>query len=194
MKYIESFFWGILAALGALLVELILLNVIQLSTFPENGLDINLFFSSLSFIVVAALVEEVFKYIVIVKKIGDFFIARSIILGSFLVGLSFSAVETVLICAQVGEQWTAYSRYLIEIGLLHISTAGIIGYIVAASNPRKAMTFAKAVLLMASVHFVFNLLALHRSYFFNYLIFILLLFMVAVNILNLLRINKKLAS
>jgi hypothetical protein len=83
MKYLESFFWGILAALGALLIELIILNVIQLSTFPKNSLDINLFFSSLSFIVIAALAEEIFKYLVIVKKIGDFFIARSIILWFF---------------------------------------------------------------------------------------------------------------
>jgi hypothetical protein len=197
MKYLESFFWGILAALGALLTEFIILNILQITAFSKNIMNIELFFSSLPFIAIAATTEEIFKYIVIAKKIEDFFIERSIIFGSFLIGLSFCVVEVALIYTQIDRQSLMHFpnlRYVIEICILHLSTAGIIGYFIATSNPAKISTLIKAILCTVSIHFIFNLLALHRGYVVNYLIFILLLFLAAINILNTLRIHKKLAS
>lgn len=194
MRYLESFFWGIIAALSALVFELVILNVLQIFSFPANVLNIQLFFSSVTFIAIAALTEEVLKYLVIVKKIESFFIERKILFGSLLVGLSFSIIEALLIYAQIGPEWKTYYRYIIEIAILHISTAGIIGYFITVGSPRRIKTSVKAVTFAASVHFIFNLLALHRSYFFNYLIFLLLLFLVAINTFNIIRIRKKLAE
>ncbi|MCX6765503.1 MAG: PrsW family glutamic-type intramembrane protease [Candidatus Moranbacteria bacterium] len=193
MRYLESFFWGIIAALGALALEFIIANVFLL--FPSNkNITLELFISSFAFVIISAGVEETLKYIVIAKRIEELFWNRPLLLISFLVGLSFSLVEIALIGWQIGAEWKMHYRYLVEIILLHTSTAGLMGYFIATGNPKRSGTIIKAFGLAAIAHLVFNILAFYRSYFFDYLIFLLLLFLVAVNVFNVLRIPKKLAS
>ena len=69
MRQIESFFWGIIAALGALFIELLVF--IGFSAIQNSG--IRLSFSQLfllpGFVIAAAFIEESFKYLIIAKRI-----------------------------------------------------------------------------------------------------------------------------
>ncbi len=149
MKYIESLFWGIIAALGALVLEFLITEVLQIS-FPP----------SLSFAVIAAGVEEILKYIVIAKRIKMLFEKKILIIASLLAGLSFAMVEAFLIYEKIGAEWRRYYPNIAGIILLHILTAGIIGYFAATGDAKNWKMPAKALGAAFVIHLAFNLSAL----------------------------------
>ncbi len=194
MKYLEPFFWGIIAALGALFLEFLALGIYEIN-FPVNKEAIGgIFFASIPFIVIASLIEESFKYIVIAKRIKLLFSGRSIIFASLFAGLSFSIFEIILAAGQIRGSWINQWQYLAEIIVLHVSTAGIIGYSAAVNNIQKKITSAKTILAVSVIHFMFNFLVLGLDASSNYIIILFLFSLAAINALNIARINQKLAS
>jgi hypothetical protein len=185
MWQIESFFWGIIAALGALVVEL----VFFLAVSQDSTLSFHQFFLVPQFIIVAALLEETFKYIVISERIEMFSLRRSYIINSFLVGLGFFGTELALI-SNVGTlpAW----QPLAGIAMVHIGTAGLIGYLVAVKNPKKITTFLSAVAFAAFFHVLYNLLTLKSDQLGNYPVLLVLMALVFINIANFFRINRSL--
>ncbi len=146
MKYLESFFWGIVAALGALVLEFLITEVFQISL-P----------ASLSFAVIAAGAEETLKYLAIAKRIRTLFEKKYLILASLLAGLSFAMVEVFLIYEKIGAEWQKYYPNIAGIILLHILTAGIIGYFIAAGDVKKWRVPAKTLGTAFILHLAFNL-------------------------------------
>lgn len=188
MKQFESLLWGIIAALGALVVEFIVF--ISISAYTGQGSEISFFqfFAVPQFIFLFAGIEEFLKYIVISKRIEMLSLEKSYIINSMLVGLGFFGVEFGLIFMSFGlPDW----KTLTEIALLHIGTAGLIGYIVAVRNPRKFLTFFYAFLLASAFHATYNLLVLKKEFLQNYLSLALLSLLVLINIINFFRISHK---
>ncbi|HPN55119.1 MAG TPA: hypothetical protein PLB52_04320 [Candidatus Moranbacteria bacterium] len=182
----ESFLWGIIAALGALVLEII--AFLGISYNKNIDFSFSVFFSFPFFILIAAGIEEFFKYIIISKKIESFSLEKSYIVNSLLVGLGFFAVELELINISSGlPNWNILS----EIALLHIGTAGIIGYIVAIKNPRKFFTFLFALSFAVAFHAAYNFLVIKRAFLQNYAVFCLLGLIILINIVNFFRISGK---
>jgi len=191
MKQIESFFWGIIAALGALAMELIIFIAFSGSTDQVMGISFSGLFAVPQFIILGAGIEEIFKYIVISKRIEMLSLQRSYLTNSFLVGLGFFATELGIILT---TGVTPKTNLLLEIAIVHIGTAGIIGYIVATKNPKKMSTFAYAVIFATFFHAIYNLLITDRTFVINYVIFFILAIIVVLNLVNFIRINARLAQ
>ncbi len=171
MRQLESFFWGIIAALGALFVELLIF--IGLSTY--NSSMSNVSFSQLfllpGFVIVAAATEEMFKYLIIAKRVDLYSLEKSYIVNALFVGLGFAATEFWLLASSGALP----SRQILgELAILHLGTAGIIGYLVATKNPKRVSTFLYTISLVTFFHASYNFLIQKREYAQNYLIFLFL--------------------
>lgn len=195
MKKIELFFWGILAALGALLVEVLI--AFGLAAYQHQGatLDFEFFNGSLALLVIFVLIEELFKYFIIAKKIEALSLGRSFIFNSLLMGAGFALTEIGLIVLQSGGLTSDYSA-LGRIAVVHIATAGIMGYSFALGNPKRVSTAFRALLIPSVLHLAYNLLAFKGDNFAytDQLVVFLLALLVFSNIANLIRLPKKLAS
>ncbi|GBE16490.1 hypothetical protein BMS3Abin15_00307 [bacterium BMS3Abin15] len=206
MRQIESLFLGIIAALGAVVLELIVLVIISIFADYETALTSESLFSlnampkTLSafhyLLLTSAVIEESLKYVMIVKRVEVFSLDRKIILNSFLVGLGFALVEVVLIYGKISSGSAEFFyQNIAEIILIHVSTAGIIGYFIATRNPKKIRTFIKPVAIVVFFHLLYNLLVVYRdNYLADPLIISLLTILVVVNIFNIMVINRRLAS
>jgi hypothetical protein len=188
MHQLESFFWGIIAALGALVVEIVVFVIIS-AYINQNSM---LAFSQLSiipqYIILFACIEEFFKYIVISRRIEMLSLEKSYLINSFLVGLGFFGIELAFISMSAAlPTW----KILAEIAILHIGTAGLIGYIVAIGNPRKFSTLIFALPVAVFFHAIYNLLVIKREFWQNYAVFILLGLLIFINTINFLRISRK---
>lgn len=201
MKQIESLFLGIIAALGALVLELVVLLAISITT----GSEIYLSFDVLDtvprtllifygFLLASVIIEESLKYLMITKKVEKFSIDRQIVLNALLVGIGFALVEIVLIYERISASTDAFFyRNILEVVLIHILTAGVMGYFVAVLNPNRIGTLIKAVSLASLVHLLYNILSTHRNSYSELFIVGLLTLLLLINIVNVLRVNKRLA-
>lgn len=158
MKYLEVIFWGIIAALGALVLEFLIMSAIGGSAL--GGVFQISLPASLSFAVIAAGAEETLKYLVIAKRIKMLFEKKFLILASLLAGLGFAIAETFLIYEKIGVEWQKFYPNIAGTILLHILTAGIIGYFAAAGDVKNWKTPVKALGMAFIIHLAFNLSAL----------------------------------
>lgn len=208
MKTIEAFFLGILAALGSLVLQVLFL---LLAALFSNETDFNAFAALTSgsidifsagknfplYVVLpaAALLEELFKYLVIVKRVEPFHIGKSVVLHSFLVGLGFATTEIFIISGNTIDILHTGLPYqkLAEVALIHIFTAGIIGFFVALKNPSKFSTAFKAVLAAFFVHLIYNLIIVFPNDFSGVLMAVLLTILLIINTFNLLGVEREFA-
>jgi len=187
MAQLESFFWGIIAAAGALVIEVIFFIVISPYADPTGMVSFSHFFSIPKFIIAAACIEEIFKYAIILRRLKTPPLEKSGLLNSLLVGLGFFVFELVLILI---TRTSPSPQFLAEIAIIHIGTAGLIGYIITAKNARGVAAFMYAMAVAVAFHATYNLLSLKRDYLNNYLVFFILGALVAVNIANFFRIKR----
>jgi hypothetical protein len=190
MRQIESFFWGIIAALGALFVELLIFIVFSVKQLPITDISFSQFFALPSFVVAAVVVEEIFKYLIIAKRIDAVSLEKSYIVNSLFVGMGFFAVEFGLI------YWNGAlptSQKILELALIHMGTCGIMGSYIALKNPRKIGTFLQAIIVASFFHAAYNFLVQQRGFFRNLIILILLAILIVLNFTNFFTLSKKLA-
>lgn len=185
---IESFFWGIITALGALIVELVFFIAFSFYANSTASLSFLQLFTVPKFIILGAIIEEFLKYIIISKRLENFSLGRSLVLNSFLVGFGFFATE---ICLSYFSGAMPPSNLIVELAIIHIGTTGLIGYVVASKNPKKINTLIYAVLLASIFHATYNLLISERSLVVNYTIFAVLGFLLIFNLINLFSFNEK---
>lgn len=190
MKQLESFFWGIIAALGALIMELVVFMLFSELTSQSESFSFTQLFAIPKLILVGAFIEESLKYLIISKRIELLSLGRSYITNSLLVGLGFFSIE-LGIAMTTGT--LPETKLLFEVALIHMGTAGIMGYIIATQNPRKTATFLYALLTATFLHGAYNFLIIERTLVIDYAVFGLLIAIIIINILNFIRINKKLA-
>jgi len=196
MKQIESILWGIIAAAGALFLGILISTLAPILFGPEKELSMD-FSSPLSFIlIVSVLIEEVFKYLIIANRIEKFSYGRSLIANSLLVGLGFSLVELALIYGKFSANPNPFFelKEMAGLVLIHILTAGIIGYFVAVCKTGKYTTFTKAIIAASVIHFLYNTLIIWQNEFTDLLIFSYLGLLMIYIALSIMTINKKLAD
>jgi hypothetical protein len=146
---IKFFFWGVVAALGALVLETLIsiINPAIISPSFEAQLGVTL--------VVLVLVEEIFKFIFIWKMAGQTPEKVRIFFHAFLVGLGFAAAEIVLNI--LGYPYFSFFLLSVYLGLLlvHTVTAAIYGQAFFLRGPgfRKTWSF---FLAGAALHLLFN--------------------------------------
>lgn len=196
MKQVESFFWGIVAAFGALMAELLIFGLFPFFAATEKRLDFALQDYSghfLFFLAATALIEELFKYIVIAKRLEALFMEKSLFFNSFLVGIGFSFTEIFLIQKNSVINWSSDYQNVLGIALIHIATAGIMGYFLTVNNPRKIKTFLKAIFTTFCIHFSYNALTNSTGWNANYIVCAFFVLLLIANVVCFIRIKKQLA-
>lgn len=165
MKKLESFFWGIIAALGAYVIQFFLVRILLIVN-PTEGNSYAGFFSVPAFILFAAFAEEIFKYLMLLRRIVRISSKKTFLANACLMGIGFFSVELLLILAN--SAMTSI-QMMVEIAVLHIGTAVLMGYFIVAT--KKMPSFNSIVVPLVSaiaLHFLFNFFVSKESIFSDY--------------------------
>ena len=158
-SYIIYIFLGMLAAFGSLILE----TAASIFISPENGGAVVL--SITWFLVACAAIEEILKFAVIFNTISQKDLKKLIFLKSFFIGLGFSVFEIVLNLYKINFQridlLMAFS--LSGIFLIHILTAGYIGYVIAILKDSKKILSAVVVIFTFLLHLAYNLTVIYNA-------------------------------
>lgn len=141
-----SFFEGIIAALGALILEL---------TLPIFGLSADGI--SLIFLFLTATIEEIIKYIFIYNNYLKLKLKEKIIKNSFFIGLGFASAEIFL--KQLSFEKTSILPIL-GVFLIHLLTTSIAGFFLLRKYKLTALLAVKIIFLNILLHFAYNFLIL----------------------------------
>ena len=179
MKLFEPFFWGVIAALGALVIEIVFYIIASFFIDPTSTMPFSQFFVVPQFIIAAACIEEILKYIMISKRFSVLPPEKSKLANALAIGLGFFLFELALILI---TRVSPAPQFLIEIAIVHIGTAGLIGTILIVKNIKKIPAFIYALIAAVIFHSAYNLLTLSRNLMENYLIFVILGLLIALNI------------
>ena len=169
---IKLFFFGIIAALGAMIVELVLKNILS----SEISLANNFFTIVTPSLVLFALVEEIFKFVgayfsILKRKVVDEPI--DVVIYMITVALGFAALENILFLINLlidgGITNTIINGNLRFLGatLLHTLSSAIIGIMMAFSfyhgkTLKKIYTFIGLILAIV-LHTLFNFFIIKES-------------------------------
>ena len=179
MKLFESFFWGFIAALGALILEIISYIIISPFIDPKGLIPFSQFFITPKLIIVTAFIEEFLKFIIIARRFNALAPDKSRLANALAIGLGFFLFELILISS---TRVNPSPQFLIEIAIIHIGTSGLIGGILTIKNIRKIAAFAYAIILSITLHSTYNILLLDRNNMHNYFIFLVLGIVVISNL------------
>lgn len=155
MKQIQSFFLGIFASLGALILEIIILSIFPISI---STADLSSKITSIGwFFFLAIFIEEISKFLFILKFIANKENGRISVFNSLLFGLGFSMLEMILV------YWNYTTGTLFDligisgILLVHLSTAALIGYSITR-NSSKAYALLFGFIPALFLHTAYNIL------------------------------------
>jgi RsiW-degrading membrane proteinase PrsW (M82 family) len=145
---IQAFFEGIIAALGALVLEL---------SPPIFGLVLSE--TSLLFFLFTASVEEIIKYAFIYNHYLKLESKEKIISSALFIGLSFALVDIFI------KQLSHRSTFLPILGvfLVHIFTATLLGLYFGKKIKRPQFLNIFLLSLNIALHFLYNLFILRYS-------------------------------
>ncbi|NTU66904.1 MAG: PrsW family intramembrane metalloprotease [Candidatus Moranbacteria bacterium] len=152
----KSFLYGILAALGALVVELGILSFFFDSYFSGANAGYS---TSVSFLLVAAILEEISKALFVFKLNAQENNVLKPYLAAMLVGLGFFAAEFAL-----KQPLFSNGSIIQSTGVLfvHVFTTFILGYALWKA-PRKRTALIAMTALNIALHFGYNILVLSYS-------------------------------
>jgi len=171
MKFIQAFIFGILAALGALVVELVISN--SYSILSGKNIELDYYSAHLTFfLIIVVLTEEIFKYLMISKLYSNPTDPQRTISTALLAGSGFAFVELLLLHFNIDLFYL--DSKLIGVFLLHLATAGMIGYCMLFkknSSPLKILSLAFCLHIIYNLMVIFNL---DYHMIFSYLVIILL--------------------
>ena len=160
---LKIFFFGMLAAIPAALIELGIAHELQKFTLPPSLARLIYVFLGI------ALVEETFKYLVVKKKIlrhPEFDEPLDIMLYMIISALGFAAVENLLILLPLSHPFQFLETFVVSsfrfVGatFLHALSSGLLGYFLAMSffKPRSRTKLLFSGLLISTfLHGLYNL-------------------------------------
>lgn len=150
---LEIFFIGIAITIPAVLVELAIESVVGLNTTGIIALV-------LSATLIIAPIEEAFKFISL-RILGSriqFALPHDFLAAGIIIGIGFATVENILLAFQ-DSSLTLLTLRGVTATLLHITTAGIIGFYFALNRQTSRSHLPWQGLVVASlIHGVYNLL------------------------------------
>ncbi|HFC77049.1 MAG TPA: hypothetical protein ENJ27_02365 [Candidatus Moranbacteria bacterium] len=187
-NYLQSFFWGLIAAGMALVLQIFLTLLFY------NNINLNKFeFFSLLFLAFFVLIEESFKYLILVKKISIFSLSKKkLLLNSWFAGIGFSMLEIfILYQKKIIDNIMLDKLALIEIVLLHILTFGILGYI---TFTKRKINKIRIFVFIFAIHFLYNFSILYLDKLALNIKNIIIIILLIANIGVFFLVNKKLAQ
>jgi len=158
MKKLESFFWGAVAAGGAVVFQFVFFLATANFIAPEAKLSFDQFYTLPLVLILFAFLEEFFKYLMLTKRIIKSSAGRDFLLNACLVGLGFFAFELGLILNNGG---VIEIKRILAIATLHVVTTLFMSYFIfTAKKPNLFNTGIWPLLLATTLHSFFNWLAL----------------------------------
>lgn len=191
MKQFESFFWGIVAALGAVVFQLVFFILFSIFIDPTGEMSLAQFFLLPSFVIALTVIEEFFKYLLLGRKILAISSHKNFLFNVLLMGLGFFAVEFFLISTKGS---TTQIQAIIKIAVLQIGTSAFMGYFVATKNARKFNRSVLALIFTVIFHFSYNLSVIQENTLLNYAAFLSLITLVLIDFALFSKLKKRLAS
>lgn len=152
-RFIKSFFLGIIAALGALILELVFYLI-----FPEQQTQQDYYSKITVFLFLVVAVEEALKILMVYKNSEELKKENDVFASSFFVGAGFALAELLL--KDLGSK-DLFSVGNMNIVLVHIFTAGLAGYFLSKERTPKRSYLIKIWLLVFLVHLSYNLLVIY---------------------------------
>lgn len=143
----QAFFEGIIAALGALVLEL----TIQ-TTFNLPPVE-----SSLLTLFICVSIEEILKYTFILNNYQKSKCREQLVFRAVLIGLGFSLAELFLKQLRYQE---AITLPVIGVLLIHITTAVLVAAFIGKDYNRNKFFVLFLITLNSCLHFFYNLLVL----------------------------------
>jgi hypothetical protein len=155
MKFIKFFIYGILAAMGAMAVELVLSSLFSILF----GIDVETdYFSAITFFLfLAVLTEEGLKLILLQKLYSSPDRTRHGIIPALVFGSGFGFFEIF----SKSLSFPLLSSSLLGILLIHIATAGTIGYLLNKKDLSFFSSTLPAIFLPFLLHLSYNLLIIY---------------------------------
>lgn len=152
-KFIKPFLLGIIAALGALIIELVFYVI-----FPGRETQQDYYNKITVFLFLVVAIEEFFKIIIIYKSSEEFSKENDIFISSLFIGAGFSIIELFL---KDLDYESLLSLGNLNIVLVHLLTAGLAGYLISKQSIIKNGFLIKTWLLAFLVHLSYNLLIIY---------------------------------
>lgn len=161
MKYIESFFWGMIVALSALFLEVflqvILNDVFKFSFFSIHYEELS-FSSVLISILIIAVVEESLKLVIFWKRILLFVKSYyEVVFLGFLLGFGFFSFEIIL--AFYNQSLFLLNFWQILVVFLIHTVLGILALVGLAKFSKNYIIIV--LFLISFLHFLGNVAILH---------------------------------
>ncbi len=174
MNNLQSFSLGILAAIGALFLEVLLLNFSEPLSFIGKEKVAKEFISLDFFFFSAILIEELLKYFLISKFLLK---EKNFVFSSFFLGLGFSLFELILIYwnYKIGIEFEISG--IMGVILIHITTSVIIAYSIWKNIGKKLLAFLGGFIPAIIIHSLYNIASVVETRYQNKIIFALLIFL-----------------
>lgn len=172
MKLLRLFFFGVIAALSALFLELVLVSAMG------NAQEmLYVFFVQVTPLLFAVvLMEEAFKFIFIYKSCSDLrsgfeetadldAIPKKIFFASIYIGLGFSFVEILVVSFNffLGRSFSQLVLPALGIIAVHIATSATMGYLLARSRSVNPVLILKIFAAAVFLHIFYNLLVIYSA-------------------------------
>jgi hypothetical protein len=153
---IKLFFFGVITAFGALLIEMIASII-----FPKETAFL---FQEITFLlIVFVIIEEVFKLAVIWKASSALQNAKDFFVGAYLIGLGFSLTEIILagLSAASGKNFSWLP--LLGIFIIHTATCIFWGYAIFKKKGGIKHTITLAFFATAILHLIYNSIIIYST-------------------------------
>jgi hypothetical protein len=169
---IRLFFFGIIAAFAALFFELFLyLFFPQTETIETDKLSL--------FLILAAFVEEFFKFIVIWQSLKKPSNKKNFFSNSTIIGLGFVFTEIFLFSKIVDSSFPSLLLGLTGLIIIHTATAIFFGYAIVKFDRLNMIKFAVPVIFLGLLlHLIYNGLIIYEYpdlWIIIYLLFLIIL-------------------
>ena len=171
----KVFFWGMLATIPAIVLELAVDFIVPFSQSQNFTVIV------LSTLFVVAPIEEYLKYIVVREKIfkhKEFDQAVDGIIYAIVAALGFASFENILVIFSEGE--SAILLRFATATLMHALTSGIIGFYMGLakfSPDRKKSLIRQGIIIAIILHSLYNIIAITDTPLTFVLLAVLLLIM-----------------
>jgi len=156
MKNIKFIFFGIVAALGALIIELALAALSNKN--PGASYD-----SISVLLILFVLSEEIFKFALIYKTNLQTKNSRTFFVNAGLIGLGFALTEIYLVYLGNIFQPADFFWPILGIAIVHISTSVLLGCAAFRQVSAKKILAPAAIVMTAALHMFYNSLIIYNA-------------------------------
>lgn len=188
---LQSFFWGIITAGISLLFQLIIISFV-LNDYATSPTD-QAFLGTFIFLIIYALTEESFKYLIVFKKILPLSYGKGFLFNAWIGGLGFSLLEAYIIYQKnIYEHINFDLLDVVKTAPLHILTFGTLGYFLAIQENR-GLNF-KILSFNFIIHLIYNYSIIYLENYSRPITLSITILLIIINFYGFLIVNKKLAS